>query len=108
MKTNAYLLVFIGTFYVLAMVSACSPIRVISNDFNPEAASRNYHWESEEVVIDEYREGTVTIDLIDAETNEMVGQSVASGTIVGNDEKLQKRIDEGMAKSFDKLWARGK
>ncbi|MEK6481052.1 DUF4136 domain-containing protein [Catalinimonas sp. 4WD22] len=66
---------------------------------------RNYHWESEEVVVDEYREGTVTIDLIDAETNKMVGQSVASGIIVENDEKLQKRIDEGMAKVFDDLWA---
>jgi len=66
---------------------------------------RNYHWESQEVVVGRYQEGTVTIDLIDAKTNEMVGQSVASGVIVENDEKLQKRIDQGMAQVFDDLWA---
>ncbi|MEM8965075.1 MAG: DUF4136 domain-containing protein [Bacteroidota bacterium] len=65
---------------------------------------RNYHWESEEVVVDEYRQGTVTIDLIDAEADRMVGQSVASGVIIENDEKLEKRIDEGMAQVFEDLW----
>jgi len=66
---------------------------------------RNYHWESEEVLVDEYKEGTVTIDLIDARTNEMVGQSVASGVIVENENKLKQRIDKGMAKVFQDLWA---
>lgn len=66
---------------------------------------RNYHWESQEIVVDEYRKGTVTIDLIDAATNQMVGQSVASGVIVEDNEKLQKRIDQGMAKAFNDLWS---
>lgn len=65
---------------------------------------RNYHWESEEVVVNEYRQGTVTIDLISAATNQMVGQSVASSVLVADDEKLQKRINEGVAQVFDELW----
>lgn len=69
---------------------------------------RNYHWESQEIVVNTYRKGTVTIDLIDAETNEMVGQSIASGIIADKDEKLKKRIDEGMEKLFDELWTGSK
>ncbi len=69
---------------------------------------RNYHWESREVVVDKYKEGTVTIDLIDAKTEDMVGQSVASGVIADDDKKLQKRINQGMAKIFDDLWASAK
>lgn len=65
---------------------------------------RRYHWEREQIVVDEYREGTVTIDLIDADADEMVGQAVASGIIVENDAKLQKRIDQGVKKVFNKLW----
>jgi len=65
---------------------------------------RNYHWEVEEVPVGEYREGTVTIDLVDAETDEMVGQAVASSVIVEDDEKLKRRIDQVTAKVFNKLW----
>lgn len=65
---------------------------------------RRYHWEREEVVVDEYRQGTVTIDLIDAEANEMIGQAVASGVIAEDDEKLRQRIDEGVEKVFAELW----
>jgi hypothetical protein len=65
---------------------------------------RNYHWEVEEVPVGEYREGTVTIDLVDAASDEMVGQAVASSAIVEDDEKLKKRIDQVAAKVFKKLW----
>jgi hypothetical protein len=65
---------------------------------------RRYHWESEEVVVDEYRQGTVSIDLIDADANEMIGQAVASGVIAEDDAKLRKRIDEGVEKVFSELW----
>lgn len=65
---------------------------------------RNYHWEVEEVPVGEYREGTVTIDLVDAASDEMVGQAVASSVIVENDEKLKKRVDQVTAKVFEKLW----
>lgn len=183
MKKISTYLHLIVVLLISALVFGCSPIQVISNDFNPEAANRdyktfnfydvkvktpnpesvkkervdmlknavkenleevgltlsdkpdvwvnigvlvenklqtretdireapiyigqrNYHWESEEVVVGEYKEGTVTIDLIDAKTNEMVGQSVASSVIVDNDVKLQKRIDVGMEKVFEDLWA---
>ncbi len=65
---------------------------------------RRYHWEVEEVPVGEYREGTVTIDLVDAASDEMVGQAVASGVIVEDNEKLKKRVDQVAARAFAKLW----
>lgn len=65
---------------------------------------RRYHWEREEIVVDEYREGTVTIDLIDADANEMIGQAIASGVIAEDNEKLRKRIEQGVEKVFSELW----
>lgn len=69
---------------------------------------RSYHWEREEIVVDEYQEGTVTIDLIDADANEMVGQAVASGVIAEDDANLRKRIEKGVKKVFTELWANNK
>ncbi|WPP53542.1 DUF4136 domain-containing protein [Catalinimonas niigatensis] len=67
---------------------------------------RNYHWESKEVVVDKYREGTVMLDLIDADSKEMVGQAVASGIVSEDNEKLLQRIEQGVEKVFDELWSR--
>lgn len=68
---------------------------------------RRYQWEVEEVPVGKYREGTVTIDLVDAASDEMVGQAVASDVLVEDDEKLKKRIDQVAEKVFDKLWESG-
>ncbi len=66
--------------------------------------TRSYHWESQEIPVGTYQEGTVTIDLVDAKEDKMVGQAVASSVIVKKDEKMKKRIDQAMAKVFDELW----
>lgn len=67
---------------------------------------RNYHWESKEIVVDKYQEGTVMLDLIDADSKEMVGQAVASGIVAEDNEKLLQRIEQGVEKVFDELWSR--
>lgn len=64
--------------------------------------TRNYHWESEEIVIDEYQAGTIVIDLIDAEKNEMVWQGVVKGVISKKDEKNKKTVNKAIAKVFKK------
>ena len=48
---------------------------------------RNYHWESSEIVVREYEEGTVTLDFVDRAKNLMVWQGVAAGTITDNMKK---------------------
>lgn len=69
---------------------------------------RNYSWQSEEIVVDKYQEGTVTLDFVDTNSNKMVGQSVGSGVLVKNDKKARERIDQGVAQMFNNLWANGK
>ena len=64
---------------------------------------RNYHWESGEIVVREYDEGTVTLDFVDRAKNLMVWQGVAAGTITDNMKKRDKRINTAMAKLFKKF-----
>jgi hypothetical protein len=65
--------------------------------------TRNYSWESEEIVVREYTEGTVKIDVVDAATNQMVWQGIAAGTITGDQTKMDKRIKEAMDKLFERF-----
>ena len=64
---------------------------------------RNYSWQSQEVPIGTYNEGTVNIDLVDAAKNERVWEGSASAVILKNNDKMQKRIDSGMKKAFKKF-----
>jgi len=63
---------------------------------------RNYHWESEEVVVRNYTEGTVTLDLIDTDKNEMIWQAVSSGTLSKKREKNKRKIEKATQKLFKK------
>jgi len=62
---------------------------------------RNYNWESEEVIVNEYREGTVVMDVVDAKRNKLVWQGVAAGTITGKASAMRKRIDKGVRMLLD-------
>ena len=62
--------------------------------------TRSYHWESEEIVVNEYEEGSVKIDVVDTRTNTMVWQGIAAGTLTDNQEKMKSRIDMAMNKLF--------
>ncbi len=63
---------------------------------------RRYHWESEEVVVGEYEQGTVTVDIIDAQANERIWEGVAAGTITDNDARMENRINEAMEILFNR------
>lgn len=63
---------------------------------------RRYHWESEEVVVDEYEQGTVSIDIIDAQANERIWEGVAAGTITDNEARMENRINEAMEILFNR------
>ncbi|MEJ2005613.1 MAG: DUF4136 domain-containing protein [Cyclobacteriaceae bacterium] len=64
---------------------------------------RNYSWESEEVIVNQYREGTAVIDIVDSRTDQLIWQGVAAGTVVGNEQKMQKRIEKGIDLLFKDL-----
>lgn len=61
---------------------------------------RNYHWESQEIVVRKYIEGTVTLDLIDTSKNEMIWQAISSGTLSKKREKNKKKIVKAVKKLF--------
>lgn len=63
---------------------------------------RNYHWESEEIVIGHYKEGTVTLDLVDANKNKMIWQAISGGVVSEKREKNKKKIVRAVQKLFKK------
>ncbi|HEX5169251.1 MAG TPA: DUF4136 domain-containing protein [Cyclobacteriaceae bacterium] len=64
---------------------------------------RNYSWQSQEVAVGTYEEGTVTIDLVDRMKNEMIWEGVASSILVKSDESSKKNIAQGMEALFAKI-----
>ena len=69
-------------------------------DFRTDApryiGQRNYSWKSEEVPVGTYREGTVTVDLVDRNTNQRVWDGVAREIIPNRDDRVEKAIATGV------------
>lgn len=64
---------------------------------------RNYHWESEEVVVDRYKEGTIALDFIDMKKKELVWNGTVAGTITDNRKKIEARINTAIENLFKKF-----
>lgn len=64
---------------------------------------RNYHWESEEVVVNKYESGTVKVDMVDRKENVMLWQGVIMGNITKNDQKMDARVNKGISDLFKKF-----
>jgi hypothetical protein len=64
---------------------------------------RNYHWESEEIVVGTYNEGAVTIDLVDTKKNVLVYHGVAKSVISKKTEKNKNKIKQAVQKIFKKF-----
>lgn len=61
---------------------------------------RRYSWRSQEVVVDKYRQGTVTLDIVDSKQNMLVWKGVVEGVVPEKEEKVQRAIEEGITKLF--------
>ncbi|WP_205500725.1 DUF4136 domain-containing protein [Rufibacter psychrotolerans] len=68
---------------------------------------RRYTWKSREVEVGRYKEGTVSVHLVDRASNELVWSAEAESVIPDKAEKVQERISEGMEKLFSALPAAG-
>lgn len=64
---------------------------------------RNYSWQSQEVVIGTYKQGSVTVDLVDRGTGKLVWQGTAESVVPSNEKKVPTLIEEGMRMLFAKL-----
>lgn len=81
-------------------------IQTRDTDFSTDAVytgARNYAWESEEVEIGRYKEGTFTIDFVSTEDNALKAMGVAKGVKLKKDENAQKNISKGLRNLFKKF-----
>lgn len=98
-KENPDLLINIGVVISKEQQTRETDIR----DAPAYIGQRNYHWESEEIVIGTYTAGSVALDIVDTSTNEMLWQAVCSAVLAEKKrEKNKKKIVRGVAKLFKK------
>ena len=64
---------------------------------------RRYSWKSQEVVVSQYRQGTVTVDLVDRVQNKQVWQGTVQGVIPEKEEQVDAAIKKGIGKLLSKL-----
>ncbi|OGX91867.1 hypothetical protein BEN49_18155 [Hymenobacter coccineus] len=64
---------------------------------------RNFRWQAQNVPIGQYREGTATIDVVDAARKEQVWQGTATSILSRKSRKAAQQIDKGVAEAFAKF-----
>jgi hypothetical protein len=64
---------------------------------------RNYAWESQEVVVGTYREGSVKVDLVDKNSMKLVWTGTAESVLPAKAKNVPATIDEAMKKLFAEL-----
>lgn len=64
---------------------------------------RNYSWKSEEVVVAYYKEGSVTVHLVDAAQNNMVWKGTVKDILPSKESKLPEAAQAGMKALFEKF-----
>ncbi len=64
---------------------------------------RNYSWKSEEIEVGRYKEGTVTVHLVDPTNNTLMWKGAVEGALPSNKSKLPSTIKKGMEKLFSQL-----
>ena len=68
------------------------------------SGERNYQWESDEVIVNEYKEGTVVLDIVETSSGNLVWQGIAASILEGElnkkNTKMAARIDAAIEKLF--------
>ena len=64
---------------------------------------RNYTWSSQEIVVNKYKEGTLTVHLIDAKNNQAAWVGVVSEIIPNKQEKKQIAIEKAIVEVFESI-----
>lgn len=64
---------------------------------------RSYSWQSQEVEVGKYRQGTVTIHLVDRAANKLMWMGSAESVLPNKEKNVPPLIDEGMKALFAKV-----
>ena len=96
-KTNPDLLINIG-------VVVREEVQTRQTDLRTDApryiGQRRYSWKSQEVEVGRYRQGTVTVELVDRKQNKLIWQGAIEDIIPQRDSRLEKTIKKGVEKLF--------
>ena len=88
-------------------ISVEEKVQTRETDFRTDGmqymGQRNYHWESQEVEVDRYKEGTIAIDFIDMQKKELVWRGTVAGTATDNRKKIEARINTAIESLFKKF-----
>ncbi|GEM_PF-4401687 len=66
-------------------------------------SNRDYEYEQEEVVISEYKEGTITFDFIKASDKTLECMAIGEGIVVKNDKGAEQNIRKSLKKLFKEI-----
>ncbi|MDX5420118.1 MAG: DUF4136 domain-containing protein [Hymenobacteraceae bacterium] len=64
---------------------------------------RRYTWKTREVVVRRYKEGSISVHLVDNDRNELVWRGTAEGVLEERTPKIQEQISEGMQELFSQI-----
>jgi len=64
---------------------------------------RNYSWSAKEVEVGRYREGTVTLHLVERLSNSLVWEGSAESVVPEKEKNVGALIEEAMEKLFEKI-----
>lgn len=64
---------------------------------------RNYSWQSQEVEVGKYRNGSVTVHLVDRAANKLVWKGTAESVLPEKEKNVPALIDEAMKSLFEKV-----
>ena len=96
-KTNPDVLINVG-------IVVSEQVQTRQTDIRTDApryiGQRRYSWKSQEVEVGRYRQGTVTVDMVDRKQNKLVWQGTIEDIIPQKDAKLEKTIKKGVEKLF--------
>ena len=97
-KANPDLILNIGVVISAEQKTRSTDIR----DAPRYMGERNYHWESQEIVVQNYNEGTVILDVVESENNKLIWQAVSKGMISASIDTNLSRITKAVKKMFNK------
>lgn len=99
-KTDPDLLVNVGLVFA-------ERTQTYESDFRTDApkymGSMNYAWESEDVPVGDYTEGTFVMHLVDAETNALLWEGIMQGVVLEKDKKTQNNITKAVNELFNAI-----
>jgi uncharacterized protein YdeI (BOF family) len=88
-------------------ISVEEKVQTRETDFRTDGiqymGQRNYQWQSQEVEVDRYKEGTIVLDFIDPIKRQLVWQGSVAGTTTDSRKKIEARINTAINNLFKKF-----